>query len=30
LVNGCLQAPDKPGHGVNFNWEKLAACLISR
>jgi L-alanine-DL-glutamate epimerase-like enolase superfamily enzyme len=30
LVNGCLQAPDTPGHGVKFNWEKLAACLISR
>ncbi len=23
LVNGCLQAPDTPGHGVRFDFEKL-------
>ena len=25
LINGCLEAPDTPGHGVKFDLEKLSA-----
>lgn len=23
LVDGCAEAPDRPGHGIAFNWKKL-------
>lgn len=23
LVDGCLETPDRPGHGVDFDWERL-------
>jgi L-alanine-DL-glutamate epimerase-like enolase superfamily enzyme len=28
LSEGCVEVPDRPGHGVIFDWEKLASCRV--
>ncbi|MDG2457565.1 MAG: enolase C-terminal domain-like protein, partial [Alphaproteobacteria bacterium] len=29
VKNGYTQAPEKPGHGINFDFDKLKAYVIS-
>jgi L-alanine-DL-glutamate epimerase-like enolase superfamily enzyme len=29
LSEGCVEVPDRPGHGVLFDWEKLAPCRVA-
>lgn len=28
LTEGCVEVPDRPGHGVIFDWERLAPCRV--
>ncbi|MBT6273475.1 MAG: uroporphyrinogen decarboxylase, partial [Chromatiales bacterium] len=28
IVDGMATAPDRPGHGVEFDWEALSACAV--
>ena len=28
LTEGCVEVPDRPGHGVIFDWERLASCRV--